>query len=82
MYSDSYQTTAGFLEYVCRNQDHEFVVKMNAALRQGRYSANLWKEFTGMTVQDLWKEYVSSISETNAAGKTTAPAETPVVSPK
>ena len=30
-YSDSYQTTAGFLEYVARTHDHEFVVKMNAA---------------------------------------------------
>ena len=42
-YSDSYQTTAGFLEYVARTHDHEFVVKMNAAMRQGRYSPDLWK---------------------------------------
>jgi hypothetical protein len=60
-YSDSYQTTAGFLEYVAKNHDHEFVVKMNAAMRQGRYSPDLWKEFTGLTVQDLWSEYVKSL---------------------
>ena len=51
-YSDSYQTTAGFLDYIARNHDHEFVVKMNAAMRQGRYSPDLWMEYTGMSVQD------------------------------
>ena len=60
-YSDSYQTTAGFLEYVAKNHDHEFVVKMNAAMRQGRYSPELWKEFTGMSVQDLWNDYIKSL---------------------
>ena len=65
-YSDSYQTTAGFLEYVARNHDHEFVVKMNAAMRQGRYSPDLWKEFTGLTVQDLWSEYVKSVTDGSA----------------
>jgi hypothetical protein len=61
-YSDSYQTTAGFLEYVARNHDHEFVVQMNAAMREGRYSPDLWREFTGMTVQELWNDYVKSLS--------------------
>jgi hypothetical protein len=60
-YSDSYQTTADFLEYVARNHDHELVVKMNAAMRQGRYSPDLWKEFTGMTAQELWSEYIKSL---------------------
>jgi hypothetical protein len=69
-YSDSYQTTAGFLEYAARNHDHELVVKLNAAMRQGRYSSEIWKECTGMTVQELWTQYVASL--TNAA-----PAELP-----
>ncbi len=67
-YSDSYQTTAGFLEYVARTHDHEFVVKMNAALRQGRYNPDLWKEFTGMTVQELWSEYIKSIQDNRRRG--------------
>ena len=65
-YSDSYQTTAGFLEYVTRTYDHEFVVKMNAALRQGRYNPDLWKEFTGLTVQELWAEYIKSVPQSPA----------------
>jgi hypothetical protein len=62
-YTDSYQTTAGFLEYVVKNHDHELVVKLNAAMRQGRYSPDLWKEYTGMSAQELWNEYVQSLTE-------------------
>jgi hypothetical protein len=76
-YSDSYQTTAGFLEYVAKNHDHEFVVKMNAALRQGRYTPELWQEFTGLSVQDLWSEYVKSLPESTRPPKTGAPAKSP-----
>lgn len=61
-YSDSYKTTAGFLEYVTRNHDHELVVKLNAAMRQGRYSPRIWQDCTGKTVQELWTEYVSSVT--------------------
>jgi hypothetical protein len=74
-YSDSYQTTAGFLEYVAKTHDHEFVVKMNAAMRQGRYSPDLWAEFTGMTVQELWSEYVKSVTESAPAPANKPPGE-------
>jgi hypothetical protein len=80
-YSDSYQTTAGFLEYVAKNHDHEFVVKMNAAMRRGRYSPDLWKEFTGMSVQDLWSEYVKSLPESTRSPRAGAPAEAPKPAP-
>ena len=60
-YSDSYQTTAGFLEYVVKNHNHEFVVRMNAAMREGRYHQELWHEYTGQTVQELWDEYSKSV---------------------
>jgi hypothetical protein len=80
-YSDSYQTTAGFLEYVAKNHDHEFVVRMNAAMRQGRYSPDLWREFTGMTVQELWSEYVKSLPESTRPARASSPAETPASGP-
>jgi hypothetical protein len=80
-YSDSYQTTAAFLEYVARNHDHELVVKMNAAMRQGRYSPDLWTEFTGMTVQDLWSEYIKSLPESTRPARADAPTETPTPAP-
>ncbi|HVV70253.1 MAG TPA: basic secretory protein-like protein, partial [Verrucomicrobiae bacterium] len=56
--SDSYKTTAGFLEYVVKNHDHELVVKLNAAMRQGRFSSGIWKDCTGLTADQLWAEYV------------------------
>jgi hypothetical protein len=67
-YSDSYKTTAGFLDYVTRIHDHEFVVKINAALREGRYSADLWSDYTGLSVADLWAEYVKTLPEGGAPG--------------
>lgn len=44
------------------NHDHELVVKLNAAMRQGRYSADVWQECTGLSVQELWSEYVASLA--------------------
>ncbi len=64
-YSDSYQTTAGFLEYVARTRDHELVIKLNAAMRQGRYHPAIWKECTGLTVSELWSEYLKSLNPTS-----------------
>ena len=70
-YSDSYKTTAGFLEYVVVKHDHELVVKLNAAMRQGRYSAGLWQDCTGLSVQELWTEYAASLTAPGGgAGKT------------
>lgn len=66
-YTDSYKITAGFLEYVARNHDHELVVRLNAAMRQGLYSSELWKEYTGLTVQELWTEYVAACTPANAS---------------
>jgi hypothetical protein len=66
-YSQGYKTTAGFLEYVARNHDHEFVIKLNAALRQGRYSSAIWNDCTGMSVNQLWKEYVQSLAASATA---------------
>jgi hypothetical protein len=62
-YTDSYRTTAGFLEYVCKNHNHEFVIRINAALREHRYSPNLWTDYTGMSVENLWKAYVASLPQ-------------------
>src|SRR6267142_3971735 len=60
-YTDGYQTTGAFLEWLATNKDHEIVVKLNAALRQGKYRADLWEEYTGSTVDALWEEYVQTL---------------------
>jgi len=60
-YTDSYQTTGAFLEWLAANKDHEIAVKLNAAMRQGRYAQELWKEYTGQTVDELWAEYIETL---------------------
>jgi hypothetical protein len=72
-YSDSYKTTAAFLEYAVVHYDHELVVKLNAAMRQGRYSPDLWKDCTGLSVQELWSEYVKSLTSPSAPASSASP---------
>ena len=62
-YTDSYRITAGFLNFVVEKHDKEIVVKLNAAMRQGKYSADLWKQYTGKTADELWKEYAATLQE-------------------
>jgi hypothetical protein len=62
-YTDSYRTTAGFLNFVVEKHDQQIVVKLNAAMRQGKYRHGLWKEFTGKTVDELWEEYVATLRQ-------------------
>ena len=62
-YTDSYRTTGAFLYYVTETHDKEIVKKLNAAMRQGKYSPDLWKEITGKTVDELWAEYVKTLEK-------------------
>jgi hypothetical protein len=60
-YTDSYRTTAGFLNYVIHKHDKDLAVKLNAAMRQGKYSPDLWKDYTGKSVDDLWQDYIATL---------------------
>lgn len=62
-YTDSYRTTAAFLEYVAKNHDHEIVVKLNAAGRDSTYSPEIWKKYTGKTIDALWAEFAATLSK-------------------
>jgi hypothetical protein len=62
-YTDSYRTTAGFLNFVVEKHDKEIVAKLNAAMRQGKYNVDLWKEYTGSTVDELWAKYIATLKE-------------------
>jgi hypothetical protein len=60
-YTDSYRTTAAFLNYAVETCDKDLVRKFNAAMRQGKYAPELWKEYTGKTVDELWAQYVGTL---------------------
>jgi hypothetical protein len=62
-YDGSYQITARFLAYVSEKYDKDFVRKLNAAAREGKYRDAIWKELTGKTVEELGMEWKRSLAE-------------------
>lgn len=68
-FTDSYRTTAGFLNFVAQHHDRQIVAKLNAAMRQGKYRDALWKELTGKTVDELWAEYVAALKRHPPRGR-------------
>ena len=59
--TDSYRTTAAFLYYLAEKHDKRIVVKLNAAMRESRYREELFKEYAGKDLDDLWQEYVETL---------------------
>lgn len=58
-YNDSYRVTANFLDWVIGKYEKNLIMKLNAALRDGTYTEDLWKQYTGHAVQELeveWKQ--------------------------
>lgn len=60
-YKDAYKTTAMFLDWIEKHHATGFVVRMNASLRQGKYSDELWSKLTGKTVDELWRQFIESV---------------------
>jgi hypothetical protein len=58
-YTDAYRITARFLIWAEKKHNKKLVQQLNSALHKGTYKPELWKEFTGKTVDELWKEYAS-----------------------
>jgi hypothetical protein len=54
--------------------DKEIVRKLNVAAREGKYREELWKEWTGKTVQELGDEWKKTHEERLAAKEGTANA--------
>jgi hypothetical protein len=61
-YDGSYRVTANFLDWVARTYDADLVRTMNAAMRAGRYSDDLWKQCTGKTVAELGAEWTAHLA--------------------
>ncbi len=71
-YDAGYRMTANFLNYVVEHHDPQraLVTRLNAACRQGQYSAELWHTCTGKTLPELADEWKTD------AGKQLSPAGT------
>jgi len=60
-YTDSYRTTAAFLEYVATHGHPDIAVQMNQVMRKGQYQPEIWQQFTGKSVDELWSDYVKTL---------------------
>jgi hypothetical protein len=56
-YDASYRITANFLNWTTHKYAKDLVKSLNAAIREGKYSEDLWKEYTGHTLQELGDEW-------------------------
>jgi hypothetical protein len=59
----SYRITANFLNHVIENYDKDksLITKLNAACRQGKYTDELWQEWTDKTLNELSEEWKTSV---------------------
>jgi hypothetical protein len=65
-YREGYRTTFRFLDWARRAHDKELIVQLNKALRQRHYNDALFKEYTGKTLDELWKEFVTTLPKRKA----------------
>jgi len=61
-YDGNYRISANFLNWVSGKHGRDVVPKLNAAIREGRYSEGLWKGLTGRTVQELGDEWKADLA--------------------
>jgi hypothetical protein len=62
-YDGSYRQTAAFLNYVTEKYDKDLIRKLNAAMRQGEYKDDLWKEVTKKTAKELDEEWRATLKK-------------------
>jgi len=62
-YDDSYRPSANFLNWVSLKYSPKIVPALNSAMREGRYSPQIWVNLTGKSVDALgaeWKQALAS----------------------
>ena len=81
-YDGNYRITANFLNWVSARHGPDFITRLNAAIREGKYSEETWKSLTGRTVQELgaaWKaEHEKRLgADATSASAVASPATAP-----
>ncbi len=57
-YTNSYRVTARFLVWLEQHKEKKIVDRLDLVMRNHTYQDSIWKELTGKTIDELWKEYV------------------------
>ncbi len=60
-YDTAYRPGANFLNWASEKYDKKLVSKLNAAIRSGKYSEEIWKESTGKTADELGADWKAEI---------------------
>lgn len=60
-YDGSYRTTAAFLAYLANTYDSQIVKKLNAQLREGKFTPESWSALTGKSVDELNQDWRRSL---------------------
>ena len=66
----SYRTSANFLNWVANQYGANFVPKLNARLRTGKYDLQFWSEQTGQSLEELaaaWKTALKSTEDRDSS---------------
>ncbi len=64
-YRDGYTTSAAFLKWLENTKDNEIVRKLSIASRENKYRDELFKDFTGKTLDEIWREFTDSLRKKN-----------------
>lgn len=59
-YRDGYRTTAAFLAWLEKTHDKPIVAKLNRAMRRKEFKEELFRDYTGKSVDQLWNDFVKS----------------------
>ena len=56
-YTIGYWVTASFFVFIEKKYDKDIVKKLNRAMQKGEYKDELFKNYTGKSLDNLWEEY-------------------------
>jgi len=59
-YENGYRITARFLAWIEANVKKGFVKTLDKSMRSKTYTADIWKQQTGKSIDELWKAYSTS----------------------
>ena len=64
-YDGAYRISANFLNWASETYDKTLVTKVNAIIRQGKYTDDVWQKLTGKTIDQLNDEWKASLEKKN-----------------
>ena len=77
-YTDSYGTTAAFLNWIDTSVLKNFVKKLDSIIKEGKYSANTFEALTGSDIDELWEKYLAAYGIKMEKVDLTLPEVTPI----